>query len=1378
MAADAVALAAQDQDLSSGNTDALTPPTGFDTVMAEQTAHDVVKEAQSMGDASSIDVTAKPSNVAPAGNGKAQITSENFDAQQDLNADDTLQTVQTEVVGDTHVQTVSEVNLAAEPGDIPIDEGEIQTVVVDASGGSDTDTSKDIKDSPGGHVRSNSVKKPTSFKSVSVTKNFLAKTVATPTTKLSDKGNPSLDPQFDADLLTISSLGTPAGVLPSVAQQSARPRLVAKSALGGITRTAATNGTAPDASKVWNKNRRSLTPSPLKNVWLNQVATPPPPPRQFTDEELKQQYGIHMATRLQADEAGKESKWADIDDDEDDWAPETVEWMDGTKSSVVTADSQSTPPPSDGDKSAILKKTPSAGSSDQGTPASKPAVPASNKTILKPGVHLQNLVKSGSPAREGSEKSSPAVKPTALPAAKNPWAPLPPIDKVAPVFPQPPPQPPSALSPFRRDPHGFESLPPPPAGPAREIAADDFNRTWMDDRGPRELFDSKSGRYEPVGEMRRGSIRHEHGSRHPALLQRPSQMDRAAAPAEPSPAFQTRSTGADGGSWARRRASSNVSAGSGGRRFSIGRPQDERFDNMPSMRASAVESPQQQFAAIDTGLSPASMGQGSWPQSSPTFNTAHLPPGAQMSPFANGDLQGNQPGPPDEDPVARQQRLMREKQEATRLRKQREREEEAREEAARKERLRLKLASLGPATPSPELKEPKVKEAVVGVSPQQLVATTAISPPKPPIPTNEGEVAQYGVMKVHQPHPVKRGPGAGVASEGSLAKKLMPEAPLPSENQTSNLAVDPPGPALAGKRADSRTPLNSATWKSPSPSTAYNWGNNNSNSSNVWGPPQNNNRGLGNGTFNSDYNTIGGTIRQGPSSIERPGPIARPPPIKAFPPRSSLDQLQPSSTSTLEQAQLSDHPEHLIPSNLDNFDTPAINMGIDKRSSGSPPPAASTAAKYTVHDWKVAANGGLQSKMEEELRIAQAFRAAAKLNPTPMEDSQENLVTVWKKTKMEGSYGKRNYEEITETIHGETKEKAAIDTNSENKGTTIDSKNFNNQLAAPSMVTNPSQASNASAAHAGAPRGSRFFLNQEATFSTKSDSPPPPDSAVLFEDDDLAHPKVKFPMPKPLVKFPPTEAVNETVHVKTASTYAKSTPIATSTRRPESVVEGMINNLLNEHRKQLAAQVNSASKAPLDVASKGDAKVALPATSTKVDDEIADDTVETATKSMAEEELFEDREIGSLPTIRIPTTPAANAHLPIAPMKLLNDRPAQGRYVPVFQVDAESLSRIDLFAQKVEGGIATIYVKLPNDEHKLRIITYRAPPKAWDQYVSGNGNSNSHGNHKNGHHNHNQHGGSNNGRGRGGYRGRGGRRGGYNNGRGGKAVNGAATAAQ
>lgn len=50
------------------------------------------------------------------------------------------------------------------------------------------------------------------------------------------------------------------------------------------------------------------------------------PQKQLTDEELKQQYGIHMTSRIQEDGGGTEAKWADIEDDEDDWAPETIEW--------------------------------------------------------------------------------------------------------------------------------------------------------------------------------------------------------------------------------------------------------------------------------------------------------------------------------------------------------------------------------------------------------------------------------------------------------------------------------------------------------------------------------------------------------------------------------------------------------------------------------------------------------------------------------------------------------------------------------------------------------------------------------------------------------------------------------------------------------------------------------------------------------------------------------------------------------------------------------------------------------------------------------------------------------------------------------------------
>ena len=160
--------------------------------MAEQTAHDVVKEAQSMGDASPIDAPAKPSNVAPAGNGQAHPHKANLDAQQDPAA-----------YSEERVQPDVQLRNVSEPMDIPIDETDIQVVVADASGGSDTDTSKEAKGTAAGHVRSNSVKKLASFKSVSVTKNFLAKTVTAPTPKIGDKGELSL-PRFAIELCRVA----------------------------------------------------------------------------------------------------------------------------------------------------------------------------------------------------------------------------------------------------------------------------------------------------------------------------------------------------------------------------------------------------------------------------------------------------------------------------------------------------------------------------------------------------------------------------------------------------------------------------------------------------------------------------------------------------------------------------------------------------------------------------------------------------------------------------------------------------------------------------------------------------------------------------------------------------------------------------------------------------------------------------------------------------------------------------------------------------------------------------------------------------------------------------------------------------------------------
>ena len=108
--------------------------------------------------------------------------------------------------------------------------------------------------------RSNSIKKPTSFKSVSVTKNFLAKSTtgtATAHKAAPDKSeiSPHLNPTFSSNSYAIASSPSPA---PSTSSAGAKPRLVAKSVRdvrsAPLTGQAAPGG--PDASKVWNRNRR------------------------------------------------------------------------------------------------------------------------------------------------------------------------------------------------------------------------------------------------------------------------------------------------------------------------------------------------------------------------------------------------------------------------------------------------------------------------------------------------------------------------------------------------------------------------------------------------------------------------------------------------------------------------------------------------------------------------------------------------------------------------------------------------------------------------------------------------------------------------------------------------------------------------------------------------------------------------------------------------------------------------------------------------------------------------------------------------------------------------------------------------------------------
>lgn len=538
-------------------------------------------------------------------------------------------------------------------------------------------------------------------------------------------------------------------------------------------------------------NSRSLT------FLSSSSAAPPTVPKHFTDEELKQQYGIHLATRLQADGDGKEAKWADIDDDEDDWAPETIEWNDGTKITLSHTDPAAVL--AEEQAAALALKDQQEEHNRAKMPPPKPTTTVGpNATVLRLG--------SGGPPRTGglllknpSDKPTLVAKPSAPTPVRSPWAQLPPIDKVSPV----PINAPAQLSAPRSQPpdsSGLEGTGT-PTSTTMEIAADSFTRTRRDTQSGShgQLYNSQSGQYETVNPPRRGSMRKDQNFRPPSLLQRPSPNEQH-GPAEPSSAFQThRSLSQQEATMWNRRASSTMSGDSGphGRRASMTKGSDiarvpqellqQRRESQP-LQSPLTPSPGHAMFPQENNIVQPTQQQLATPPTAP-ISSPHLVEGNTTNamlppkPVTYGSLAASRT----EDDVAAQRELMREKRALAIKRK---KEEEQREALEKQERVRLnmlKLERLGISPPDekkevekviPENKEPGTapakKEAeskeveiknvesadnesrvVQPDKPKGLNQTVEVaaprSPPKPPVLDASGTPKQYGLMKMHGP---------------------------------------------------------------------------------------------------------------------------------------------------------------------------------------------------------------------------------------------------------------------------------------------------------------------------------------------------------------------------------------------------------------------------------------------------------------------------------------------------------------------------------------------------------------------------------------------------------------------------------------------------
>ncbi|KNG88389.1 hypothetical protein ANOM_003327 [Aspergillus nomiae NRRL 13137] len=1147
-------------------------------VMAEKSSHDVVNQTLSGGEPSPSDVPASTNDKKPAGGdvGEIKYTATTTQLETITNAeqgthDTSLSETYSEknATGRDTEQSTTDISRQG-PGPVATRALELNGVAsgsdfgedTASQGGSESDASRTESRL---NSRASSTKRPTSFKPVSFAKFSVPKAPGTPSTaKIAEK----------APLSSTTPLGVPL--------QSSRPRLVAKttsSLRDSLSKTgtsaARPAGSGPDPNQVWNKNR------PIQQT----------PPKHLTDEELKQQYGIHMTSRIQEDGGGTEAKWADIDDDEDDWAPETIEWTDGTKTNLSqvehTAATKQESKPSMEPKNDFPPPRP------EQVPAIKEAtkfVPkpttsvGPNPTVLRLGANAERQAKSASISSKGTNEKSPSLSTSpAPPPAKSPWAPLPPVEKMSPVIPPVQVQPQvhtSSREPLPIDRYSGVTHP-------KEIAADDFNRSWKDSQsGTRELYNSRSGRYEPVSETRKGSWRTEQSFRTPSVLQRPVPGEQA-GPAEPSPAFQThRSSGQDGIHWTRRRTSSNVSGGSGSfaRRMSIGRTDatQRSFEIRRGSQANGMVEPplpglvpQQETPLREP--SPARRGPGhSWTQRGAAGVQEGAPDGTSQPYVPHAVNQTATPQAPQEDPVVMQERIMKEKRMEAR---QRRIEQEEKEEAAKRERIRQKLEALGPPPEKPKAQRKDTLEGMERAAEKSSPTANARRAPSPPREPKPDTTTTNGLQQ----------PGD---SQTQTPEKL-------SENKLDEQSTQWRG----GLNASSSYPpwAPNAKLVGTSPSIANPW------------KPLSSDKTLGNGIFEQSLPGFppGRDVPlRNPLVLDQP-PVA--PGSQSFStPSRSPQESTPISPIASPKAR------HAPYESLNPIARPGpIGPPSSQHQWQHDNRVAGTVAWNNFHTVAAKREAEENDKLRNEMN-------ATREGPSSL---QVTFNETWRQVRTGDQAGQRQVVGISRTADAN----AAIPPN---------------PLPGLDHPVGPLPFTEANSRPLGSVpvRSSRFFPQASEQYKKppfaegdfiRSPSPPPPEEMSTHPvfTGNTSKPLVHLPAPRPIVKLPPKLIAPPQPPPTFASMAAAPPrpPVSTATSWQEKINTLFGKKTVPERKTALA--VTSASKEPLDVLHIAAVSVSLPQHG---EQPIGDGEI-TAKQVEETEEIFEDREVGSLPVVRVPT---------------------------------------------------------------------------------------------------------------------------------------------
>ncbi|KAG6005894.1 hypothetical protein E4U21_007528 [Claviceps maximensis] len=1049
---------------------------------------------------------------------------------------------------------------------------------ISLSGGSDTEASrtewsKQI-DVDKGHGRSaSSAKKPTTFKAVSVNKTFLA-----------SKANPSgVVPKALEKPVSGSSTPPPG----SSSLSSTRPRLIAKT-VGGARDSAPkysslSNGaksvSGPDPSAVWNKNR-------------------PPEPKKLTDEELKK-YGIHMASRLNEEDAQGQNKWADIDEDDEDWAPEAITWGDGTKTTLPHPDEPQAPTqdtitlPSLGIPRPKLTTTaplpvpapvpapvsiPVPVSAPVSVPANKPMVSKSSGLASGRGLVLK-------PASQ--EKPSLIAKPSApVTSVKSPWATLPPVDRASPGLLD------NAVAIQAHPKEGMQtkSLQHQP----KEITADDFTRSsWRE--GPsyanRELYNSQSGRYEPVPD-RRGSFKSDVLAKQPALLQRPQPTDQtgeACVSQQPARVAQD-------GLHTRRRGSSSVSTGS----VSFHQRALRNIDSTvpPSIIPSHQISNENPVSPGDTSSSRPALPKDyvGHPQAD---NTSTGPASAAPVQSA-GNSASERPFPSVAESkdvlineVEYQKQLMRERRELARKRRL---EEEAKEEAAKKERIQKKLEALGPP---PEKRSDK-KESL----------TTAETPK----PTHIQQRERPSLSDSNN-HAVDKSSSGGHTNAHSIIPNQTTTPQVSSHPQPPNHSI-PPTSTSFRRLSQGQDSRRNDPWGGPGPRPDRfpSWGAAAPPSSrNVWGSPDND-RGLGNGTFNPDLGRVTNTSTSSSPHAKGSLPIA--------PTRNGAVTL--SHPHPQAQAQASQGP------------------AVDSQSSRFVPLGSELASKWVAavaeNDQKIS-TAALSERASRERQLME--------RGLTLEDSQPVIRDSWRPIRVPGDGTRHPIGSVDVQAHTVAPWKSAHDS-------LVKSVAMNEASGLP---TKPGVIGSGAPSQS---RPSRFFPARDhrqetcvGPYASRSISPTPPPPTMedhpVYEGDVL-RPHVSLPKPQPVVKLPPAMSATERNSVRSHGPWSAQVATKDNERGDHArsshpgggnIWQARFHKLLHGDKPSSTRDigVDASSRGLLESTYAQTSAIVLLPNSTSIQ---TDEGFQSfVTKPMAEE-CFEEQEMGSLPQIRLPhKTPEA-----------------------------------------------------------------------------------------------------------------------------------------